>query len=219
MSSEFLIRIPIERIAVLIGPKGNTKKRIEEITDCSILVDSNSGDVIILTEEELEDPVSLWKARDMVKAIGRGFSPEKAFKINEPGFGFDLIQLRDYVGTSANALREVRSRVIGKKGRTRTILEQTTESYVSVFGNTIGIIADYRKLQILREGLIRLINGSKHSTVYRYLEDKIRELSGDRDKLWIKPEDEDDLVSISDLDELERIVFEEEQEEETGKNE
>ena len=119
MPSEFLVRIPVERIAVLIGPKGSTKKKIEDLTDTKLIIDSNSGDVIIIIEEEeLEDPISLWKARDMVKAIGRGFSPQKAYEINKPSYGFDLLQLRDFVGTSTNALREVKSRLIGKNGRT-----------------------------------------------------------------------------------------------------
>ncbi|MHA1345654.1 MAG: KH domain-containing protein, partial [Candidatus Heimdallarchaeaceae archaeon] len=39
MSSEFLVRIPVERIAVLIGPKGSTKKRIEELTHSKLMID------------------------------------------------------------------------------------------------------------------------------------------------------------------------------------
>ena len=212
MSSEFLVRIPLERIAVLIGPKGSTKKRIEELTETKLIIDSQTGDVIILIEEEeLEDPISLWKARDMVKAIGRGFSPQKAFQINISGNGFDILQLRDFVGTSPNALKEVRSRLIGKKGRTRNIIEQTAGCYLSVFGNTVGIIAEQRKIQIIREGIMRLINGSRQSTVYKYLEEKMRELKGDREKLWISQEKEEDLADITDLDELEKLIFDEEE--------
>ena len=212
MPSEFLVRIPLERVAVLIGPKGSTKKKIEEFTDTKLIIDSHSGDVIIIIEEEeIEDPLSLWKARDMVKAIGRGFSPQKVYQINNPGFGFDLIQLRDFVGASPNALKEVRSRLIGKNGRTRHIIEQTTTSFISIFGNTVGLIAEQRTMQVLREGIIKLINGSKQSTVYKYLEEQMRNLKGDSDKLWTSQE-EDDMVDITDLDELERLIFEEEEE-------
>lgn len=211
MSSEFLVRIPLERIAVLIGPKGSVKKKIEEMTECTLMIDSNSGDVIILAEEELEDPVSLWKARDMIKAIGRGFSPQNAYKINDSGSGFDLIQLRDYVGTSPNSLREVRSRLIGQKGRTRNTIEQMTGANISIFGNTVGIIGEFRKIQFIREGIIKLINGSKHSTVYKFLEERMRELKGDKEKLWVSHAAEEDLVGITDLDELERLVFEEDE--------
>ncbi len=214
MASEFLVRIPVERIAVLIGPKGSTKNKIEDLTDTKLIIDSHSGDVIIIIEEEeLEDPISLWKARDMVKAIGRGFSPQKAYDINKPSYGFDLLQLRDFVGTSTNALREVKSRLIGKNGRTRNIIEQTSSSYISVFGNTVGIISEQRILKIVREGIIKLINGSKQSTVYKFLEERIRELKSDQDRLWVghEGEEEEDLVDITDLDELERLIFEDEE--------
>ncbi len=215
MSSEFLVRIPLERIAVLIGPKGSTKKRIEELTESKLMIDSKTGDVIITIEEDSEDPVNMWRARDMVKAVGRGFSPQKAFQIKDSSWGFDIIQLRDLVGTSPNTLREVRSRVIGKNGRTRNIIEQITGAHVSVFGNTIGIISEFSKLKILRDGLTRLINGSKHSTVYKYLEEKMRDLKSDQDKLWIAHGDEEAVASMTDLDEVERIVFEEEAEDES----
>lgn len=214
MASEFLVRIPVERIAVLIGPKGSTKNKIEDLTDTKLIIDSHSGDVIIIIEEEeLEDPISLWKARDMVKAIGRGFSPQKAYDINKPSYGFDLLQLRDFVGTSTNALREVKSRLIGKNGRTRNIIEQTSSSYISVFGNTVGIISEQRILKIVREGIIKLINGSKQSTVYKFLEERIRDLKSDQDRLWVghEGEEEEDLVDITDLDELERLIFEDEE--------
>jgi ribosomal RNA assembly protein len=205
----------LERIAVLIGPKGSTKKRIEELTESKLMIDSKTGDVIITIEEDSEDPVNMWRARDMVKAVGRGFSPQKAFQIKDSSWGFDIIQLRDLVGTSPNTLREVRSRVIGKNGRTRNIIEQITGAHVSVFGNTIGIISEFSKLKILRDGLTRLINGSKHSTVYKYLEEKMRDLKSDQDKLWIAHGDEEAIASMTDLDELERIVFEEEAEDES----
>jgi len=215
MASEFLVRIPVERIAVLIGPKGSTKKKIEDLTETKLMIDSHSGDVIIIVEEEeLEDPISLWKARDMVKAIGRGFSPQKAYQINNSSYGFDLLQLRDFVGPSTNALREVRSRLIGQKGKTRNIIEQTTSAYISVFGNTVGIISEQRVLQVVREGIIKLINGSKHSTVYKFLEERIRDLKGDKDRLWVGKENEEDMVDITDLDELERLIFDDEEQEE-----
>ncbi|MBY9000422.1 MAG: RNA-processing protein [Candidatus Heimdallarchaeota archaeon] len=215
MSSEFLVRIPLERVAVLIGPKGSTKKKVEELTDSKLVVDSKTGDVIIILEEDSEDPVNMWRARDMVKAIGRGFNPQKAYQIKDSGWGFDLIQLRDFVGTSPNSQKLVRSRVIGKNGRTRNIIEQITGAHVSVFGNTIGIISEFSKLKILKDGLIKLINGSKHSTVYKYLEEQMRELKGNQDKLWLTHGDEEELATVHDLDELERIVFEVEKEDES----
>ena len=38
----------------------------------------------------------------------------------------------------------------------------------------------------------------------------MRDLKGDKDKLWVSQDKEEDLVGITDLDELERLIFEEE---------
>ncbi len=44
-------------------------------------MDSEAGTVAISPTEETEDPLSVWKARYIVKAIGRGFNPEISFKL------------------------------------------------------------------------------------------------------------------------------------------
>ena len=211
MSSEFLVRIPLERVAVLIGPQGSVKQHIEELTDCKLNIDSNTGDVIILADElsELSDPVNLWKARDIVKAIGRGFNPNKAYKIIEADQVFQLISLRDEIGDSPNTQKLVRARVIGKKGRTRNFIEQATKTFISVYGNTIGIIGEFKMVDITRTAILRLIRGSKHGSVYSFIEQQVRDLTDDSTRMWAEGT-ETDLANITDLDELERIVFEEE---------
>ncbi|MHA1865475.1 MAG: KH domain-containing protein [Candidatus Heimdallarchaeaceae archaeon] len=209
MSGEFLVRLPLERIAVLIGPKGSTKKHIEDLTGCILKIDSNNGDVVILAEEEIDDPINLWKARDIVKAIGRGFSPQRAYTIMQPNYIFEIISLREIVGTSPNALRNVRSRVIGRKGSTRNFIEQATRTYISVYHNTVGIIGELRYVEIARTAVIRLIHGAKHSTVYNFIERQMRELSEKKAAIW-SSQSMGDYAQITDLDELERIIFEEE---------
>ena len=84
----FAVNIPRERIGVLIGPKGSVKRRIEDELGVKLTIDSESGSVRIELKkppEEGGDPVALFKARDVVEAIGRGFSPEKAFKLSRMG--------------------------------------------------------------------------------------------------------------------------------------
>ena len=78
----FMLNIPKERVGVLVGPQGSVKKRIEEALGVKLTIDSGSGAVKIelaKRPEEGGDPVALFKARDVVQAIGRGFSPERAF--------------------------------------------------------------------------------------------------------------------------------------------
>ena len=72
------IKVPQDRIGVIIGVEGNVKKVIEEKTGCKMSVDSESGSVIIESDAE---PIKALKASETIKAIARGFSPDKAFKL------------------------------------------------------------------------------------------------------------------------------------------
>src|SRR5437773_567595 len=73
-------RIPSDRLGVLIGPEGATKRRLQESTGTRIAVDSATGDVTI-DETAAADPVLALKARDVVQAMARGFSEDRAFRL------------------------------------------------------------------------------------------------------------------------------------------
>ena len=66
------VKIPKERVAVLIGIKGETKRQIEQATQVKMDIDSEEGDVVITGD----DGLALFSAREVIKAIGRGFNPE-----------------------------------------------------------------------------------------------------------------------------------------------
>ena len=76
-----IIRIPDERIAVLIGTNGVTRKTIAKRTKIKINIDSSNGEVTLIGEGE-----NFFKARDVVHAIGRGFSPKRAFTLLEDNY-------------------------------------------------------------------------------------------------------------------------------------
>ena len=70
----------------------------------------------------------------------------------------------------------VKGRIIGADGRARKIIEETTGANVSVYGHTVSIIGKVREVEIAREAILRLIEGSEHGSVYRYLFRMRREL-------------------------------------------
>ncbi|MHA2503489.1 MAG: KH domain-containing protein, partial [Candidatus Kariarchaeaceae archaeon] len=123
-----ILRIPSNRIGALIGIKGPNKERIEEATDTHIMIESETGEVEVKPNATLDDPVLLFKARDMVKAIGRGFTIEQAIKLAKDDFYFEVIALKEHVGDKPNHLYRIRSRLIGTKGRTRKSLEELTKA-------------------------------------------------------------------------------------------
>ena len=75
-----VVKIPKERKGILIGTHGVVRKTHESELGVELEIDSE-GEVSIYSTEDQEDPLALWKARDIVKAIGRGFNPEKALNI------------------------------------------------------------------------------------------------------------------------------------------
>ena len=186
-TSTFL-RIPKERVGVLIGPEGKIKKSIEEKLSVELQIDSEAGDVTLILAEKAEDPSLLFKAKDVVTAIGRGFSPEHALRlIRDDEAMLDVIDLRTIFGRSESDIRRVKGRIIGMNGKTRRTVEELTDTNVSVYGHTVGIIGNIEEVQAAREAIQMLIDGSLHSTVYRFLHRKRRELKKRMLELWEKP--------------------------------
>jgi ribosomal RNA assembly protein len=182
------LKIPKERVGVLIGPEGKTKKHIEEKLNVELQIDSEAGDVVIAVAERADDPSTLFKAKDLITAIGRGFSPEHAFRlVRDEEAMLDLIDLRSVFGKSEADIKRVQGRIIGMSGKTRRIIEELTDTNVSVYGHTVGIIGTLEQVQIAREAIEMLIKGSMHGTVYRYLHRKRRELKKKKFELWEKP--------------------------------
>ena len=174
MADVLYVRIPQERIGVLIGPGGETKRLIEQETGVKILIDSETGEVTV-DESGAPDKFLAVKVRDLVQAIGRGFSDERAFRLLDENSYFVVLDIKDYARTPAR-IEQIRARMIGTRGKTRRIVEELTGADVSVYGHTVALIADDLQLPIAQEALEMLLRGSEHRTVYRYLERKRADL-------------------------------------------
>ena len=163
-------RLPQDRLGVLIGPEGGTKKRLERQTGTRLEVDSETGDVTI-DESGAQDPVLALKARDVVQAIGRGFSEVRAFRLLEDDVYLEILDIKDFARSKAR-VEQIRARVIGTRGKTRRLIEELTGVDVSVLGHTVGLVGPTFEMAIAREAVIMLLRGSEHATVYRFLERK-----------------------------------------------
>jgi len=184
--SRFYITIPQNRIGALIGPKGRVKQRIEEMAGVDIEIDSGSGDVCVSSTDDTEDPFLVIKARDFVTAVGRGFNPDTAYYLLEDDIYLEIINLKLVVGTNPNKIMRFRGRIIGREGRTRKVIEETTGTKISVFGNTVGIIGPYERVKVAREAIYLILEGSKHGTVYAYLEERAQQMRFDTREIWDK---------------------------------
>lgn len=177
------VKIPKERIGVLIGPNGSVRQLIERRLSVKLQIDSNSGDVTIVLSKAVNDPSYLFKAKDVVMAIGRGFSPEHTFRLIDENI-LGIIDLRDIFGRSKSDITRIKGRIIGKEGKTRRIIEEMTGARVSVYGHTVSIIGNIEQVEVAREAIRLLIKGSQHKTVYRFLQRKRHELKMRSLELW-----------------------------------
>lgn len=161
-------RIPMDRLGVLIGPEGRTKKSLEETTGVRLEVDSKTGEVTI-DESKAEDPSLGLRVKDVVTAIARGFSEARALKLLEDETYLRIYSVKDYAERRPRRL-QLKGRVIGAHGRTRSLLEELTGAYVSVYGLTVSLIGRTFPLDVACRAVEMLLRGSEHAAVYRYLE-------------------------------------------------
>ena len=150
------VRIPKERVAVLIGKDGETKKTIERISNMSLEIDSEEGDVSF-NEQTAKDPLVPMKVEDIIRAIGRGFSPEHAFRLFGEETELYIFDIYDYVNKKESHLMRVKARVIGRKGKTRRVIEGLTGGILSVYGHTVAVIADFESMDIAKKAIIAVL--------------------------------------------------------------
>ncbi len=166
------LKIPKDRIAVLIGKEGKIKKELEEEMKIAITVDSKEGDVMITGS----DAISLYTTREVIKAIARGFNPEIAHLLLKQDYAFELISLDEYAKGRKNQQLRLKGRVIGEKGKCRRTVEQLTECFLCVYGKTVAIIGVIDYVPVAKKAISMILSGSPHASVYRWLERKRREL-------------------------------------------
>lgn len=182
MSFRQLVRVPIERVAVLIGRKGETKKQLEEACRVSLEIDGESGEVGITSESPGEgEPL---KATSIVEAVGRGFSPHRALRLLDPETALEIVDLRDYAGKSENSLERIRGRIIGLDGKSRRVIEELTRCQLSVYGRTVSIIGEVSEAKLARDAVDMLASGSQHKSVYNMLQKSRTKRKMERMLLW-----------------------------------
>lgn len=166
----YSIKVPMDRVAVLIGKSGKTKNELEQEIGCELFIDSKEGDATLKSK----DPMKIYSGSQVVKAIARGFAPEKALLLLNESYLFELIEINNYASDAQ--VSRVRSRVIGAKGATRRNIEEKTGVFVSVYGKTIGIIGEIKEVAIAKHAIEMIIKGSRHNTAYKYIENQMSDL-------------------------------------------
>lgn len=167
------VTIPQDRIGVLIGEGGATMRDIEDRAEVRLDIDSETGSVEV---ESVGDPVLGLKGPDIVRAIGRGFSPEDALTLlDDEMMMLDLVDI-DAATRNKNDLKRQKGRLIGENGRTRQLMAELSGAAVVIYGTTIGAIGTPEEVEVVRSAVEMILDGAPHGAVYSFLERKHNEL-------------------------------------------
>lgn len=161
------LRIPKDRVAVVIGKKGCTKKQLEKRTNTRVEIDSDEGKVLISG-----DSLDVYNARLVIQAIARGFNPTIASCLCNDENCLEIINIKDFAGKSKKKMVRLKSRVIGSKGKAWKTIEILTNTCISVYGKTVCIIGKVENVLTAREAVENILKGAPHAPVYKWLEGK-----------------------------------------------
>ena len=155
---------------MLIGKGGRTRKMIEKASGAALEIDSSTGDVMADWGGAEVDPILRMKMPDVVRAIGRGLAPKRAVKLLEDEVFLRMYDIREWVGRQPNQTRRMRSRLIGRNGRIRSLIEEMTHTEMAIYGSTVLVIGDEDGLALATPAIESILNGAEHGTVLHGLE-------------------------------------------------
>jgi ribosomal RNA assembly protein len=187
------VRVPIDRIGVIVGKEGTVKKKLESLFGVKLMIDGSTGDIEIQFDPSNADRLKIEKLRAMLNAIGVGFSPPKALRLSEDDMFLEIIDLQELVGKSPQELERIKGRIIGKGGRAWKNIEEMTGTLLSVHGRYVGIIGGLEGSEATKNAIMMLVEGKQHKSIYKYLEKMRRELKRRSLQIW---ESEADLAGL-----------------------
>lgn len=168
---EYELKVPKERIAVLIGDKGKTKRGLEKKGGVKIKIDSEEGDVVVSSEDSLK----AYNVLQVLKAIARGFNPKIAELLLKENYILDIIQVKEYSGKNKKKQKRLKGRIIGADGKARKVIESITDTHLSVYGKTVSIIGEAEGVELAGRAVESILSGAPHGPIFKSLEERKRE--------------------------------------------
>ncbi|MBL7100579.1 MAG: RNA-processing protein [Nanoarchaeota archaeon] len=166
------VKIPKDRVAVLIGKKGTVKKKIQRVTKTNLIVDSKECNVAI----EGEDSFAAYSTKLIIQAIGRGFNPDIALMLTNESLSLEFVNIIEFSGKSKKKMHRLKARLIGTKGKAWKTIERLTGCFISVYGKTVGIIGPVDKILIAKKAVEDILKGAPHGNVYNWLQDQQKKI-------------------------------------------
>ncbi len=158
------ILIPAERAKLF---DAQMLQKMSKKLKCKIKV-SDANTIVINGE-----PYDEYNAKNVIQAFGRGFSFETACKLLSEAYFFKHIDLRDMF-RNREQVKRTKARIIGEDGRAKEYIESTSETDITIYGDTISLIGGIEGIGIATVALEILLGGGTHKTAYAAMENARR---------------------------------------------
>ncbi len=152
-----MIQLIVDKLPRII----KSKKKLEQILNVKI---TNKGKEVSISGKPEEEYI----AEKVIDALNFGFPFSVAVLIKEQDYVFEILNIKNY--TRRSNLEAIRARIIGKKGKTLSTLNQLTKCNFELKDNEVGIIGDPEHIKNAQEAVISIIRGAKQANVYSRLE-------------------------------------------------
>lgn len=156
------VNIPEERIGKLRTVK-NCKEQLKDFLDVDITIEYP-----VLVEGS---PLQVLRAKEIIKAFGRGFSFEDSLDLLDEDYLLDVMEVKEFTGKSTHRQVTMKGRVIGMGGLTKKTIEKNSGAKLVVYGKTVSLIGKHENIKVARTAIEMILSGSKHNSVYRFLDE------------------------------------------------
>ncbi|MEM5766215.1 MAG: KH domain-containing protein [Candidatus Aenigmatarchaeota archaeon] len=152
------VKIPEERLKSF----RSCVNKLEKLVDCKIKI----NDEISI---ETKDPLLSMRIKEVINAFGRGFDLDSALNLLDEQYYLETINIKEVSGKSKKRMVVVKGRIIGREGEAKKLIEKYTNVKIAIFGKTVSIIGKWDGVQRARQAIESLLQGRKHSTVFKSL--------------------------------------------------
>jgi RNA-binding protein PNO1 len=126
--------------------------------------------VDVRCSEETVEIGAVQKAADFIKAYTLGFEVEDAISLLRlEDLYIDTFEIKDVKTLHGDNLSRAIGRIVGKDGKTKYTIENTSRTRIVVADTKIHILGSFQNIKIARDAMVNLIMGASPGKVYSKL--------------------------------------------------
>jgi arCOG04150 universal archaeal KH domain protein len=170
MKSSIIVPIT-EKFINKIKKDPNLLIEAEKITGTKVSINEIDLTALITSIDDKSDNL---KMRDYIICLSYGLSEEDSKLVLEQDYYLYIIDLKEILGNKDD-LRRVMGRIIGEDGKVKQRISESTGVKIHITDSKIFLLGSYEDVEYAKQAIQKIVNGSPHSVVFKFLEKVIRE--------------------------------------------